>query len=223
MKENFYDDYIQKIAILNHQTADYIKLFCNNLSALLRMNRYHNSFEELKCLINSLNKQASNFSRNRFSDYANNKLNKAQMDAVDSFWKLWNTTYALYEKEYENIKQKEGYIMKKNMTKASLLISGYCKEDPSEIESILEEEYPEFIIQNYSENHLPDGETTCIIIDGYWTEKDTDDFLRLTHHAEAFYDVFDNIHVEVCIDDKWYGGNEHESINRSEELEEERE
>lgn len=212
MKRNFYDDYIQKIAILNQQTADDIKLFCNNLSALLRKNRCRNSFEELKCLVDSLNEQSSNFSRNRFSDYANNKLNKAQMDAVDSFWKLWNTTYALYEKEYE-----------KAMPKASLLISGYCKEDPSEIESILEEEYPEFIIQNYSENHLPDGETTSIIIDGYWTKKDTDDFLRLTHHAEAFYDVFDNIHVEVCIDDKWYGGNEHESINCSEELEEERE
>lgn len=219
MKENFYDDYIQKIAVLNQQSPEDIKLFCNNLSILLRRNRHHNSFEELRSLVNSLNEQADNFSRNRFSDYANNKLNKAQMDAVDSFWKLWNTTYALYE----NIQQKEGYIMKKTMTKASLLISGYCKEDPSEIESILEEEYPEFIIQNYSDNHLPDGETTCIIINGYWTKKDTDDFLRLTHHAEAFYDVFDNIHVEVCIDDKWYGGNEHESINCSEELEEERE
>lgn len=106
MKENFYDDYIQKIAILNQQTADDIKLFCNNLSALLRKNRYRNSFEELKCLVDSLNKQADNFSRNRFSDYANNKLNKAQMDAVDNFWKLWNTTYALYE-------QKGEYIMKK--------------------------------------------------------------------------------------------------------------
>lgn len=37
----------------------------------------------------------------------------------------------------------------------------------------------------------------------------TDDLIRLTHHAEGIYDVTgaEYVHVEVCIDGKWYGKN----------------
>lgn len=40
-------------------------------------------------------------------------------------------------------------------------------------------------------------------------EHDIDTLIRLTHHAEGFYEQTDAeyVHVEVCINDKWYGRN----------------
>ena len=38
-------------------------------------------------------------------------------------------------------------------------------------------------------------------------EHDMDEIIRLTHHAEGFYEDTDAeyVHVEVCVNDKWYG------------------
>lgn len=38
-------------------------------------------------------------------------------------------------------------------------------------------------------------------------EDDMNTLIRLTHHAEGFYEDTDAecVHVEVCVNDKWYG------------------
>lgn len=43
--------------------------------------------------------------------------------------------------------------------------------------------------------------------DGDLEESDVDEVIRLTHHAEGFYDDtnVEYVHVEVCIDGTWYG------------------
>ena len=43
--------------------------------------------------------------------------------------------------------------------------------------------------------------------EGHLNEHDIDTLIRLTHHAEGFYEDTDAeyVHVEVCVDNKWYG------------------
>lgn len=43
--------------------------------------------------------------------------------------------------------------------------------------------------------------------DDYLDDRDMDELIRLTHHAEGFYEDTDAeyVHVEVCVNGRWYG------------------
>lgn len=69
---------------------------------------------------------------------------------------------------------------------------------------------------DYEDEDLEDDDIldVSIMFEGIWSG-DIDDFIRLTHHADAFYDAVSDIHCEVCVNDEWYGGNEHKMFDDS--------
>ena len=74
--------------------------------------------------------------------------------------------------------------------------------------------YPEFAV-NMEEDEYDYNEKTNefkLVWVGKFEKDELDDhdmdtLIRLTHHAEGFYDDTnaEYVHVEVCIDGKWYG------------------
>lgn len=74
--------------------------------------------------------------------------------------------------------------------------------------------YPKFSCHMEEEDYEYNEETEefMLLWDGEFeddklNENDIDTLIRLTHHAEGFYDNTDAeyVHVEVYINDKWYG------------------
>lgn len=74
--------------------------------------------------------------------------------------------------------------------------------------------YSHFSCEMEEEDYEFDNETNEFMLlwsgefeDNELDEDDIDTLIRLTHHAEGFYDDTDAeyVHVEVCIDGKWYG------------------
>lgn len=76
------------------------------------------------------------------------------------------------------------------------------------------ENYPEFSVNMTEEEYDFNEETGQfkVLWEGDFEDNELDDddmyeLVRLTHHAEGFYEDTDAeyVHVEVCIDGKWYG------------------
>lgn len=76
------------------------------------------------------------------------------------------------------------------------------------------EQYPEFSSNMEEEDYVYRDETNEFMLlwsgefeDGELDEDDMDTLIRLTHHAEGFYELTEAecVHVEVCVDGKWYG------------------
>ena len=103
--------------------------------------------------------------------------------------------------------------------KVKLFLSGLgSDEDIDQMFSNFDENYPEFETieddyHQFEKNGMVEFQT---IITGNWNGE-INDLIRLTHHAEDFYENTDieYFHVEVCID-KWYGGFDHETIEKGE-------
>lgn len=71
------------------------------------------------------------------------------------------------------------------------------------------ENYPEYS-SNMEEDDYSYNEDTgefMLLWSGEIEEDEFDNLIRLTHHAEGFYEFTDAeyVHVEVCMDGKWYG------------------
>lgn len=86
-------------------------------------------------------------------------------------------------------------------------------EDLDDLYNNLDNEYPEFKNDFEREeleekNNDDDKMTKCFKCHfyGIWLG-DTDELIRLTHHAEGLYDQtgMEYVHVEVCLNGKWYG------------------
>lgn len=83
--------------------------------------------------------------------------------------------------------------------------------DLNQMHCALTEEYPEFIYDERREKckHKDLGENRaryrCHFY-GLWVGN-PDSLVRMTHHAEGLYEKtnFENVHVEVRADKKWYG------------------
>ena len=75
-----------------------------------------------------------------------------------------------------------------------------------------ETDYKEKRIKNRrkSFNVIYEGEIQPSDINDF--DNTINNFIKMTHHAEGLYENtnLEYIHVEICIDDKWYGGKEHE-------------
>lgn len=76
------------------------------------------------------------------------------------------------------------------------------------------ESYPEFSSNMEEEDYKYNKKTKEFMIlwsgefeDDELSEDDMDTLIRLTHHAEGFYECTDAeyVHVEVYVDGKWYG------------------
>lgn len=75
------------------------------------------------------------------------------------------------------------------------------------------ENYPEFSSNMEEEDYEYNKDTEKFMLlwvgkfDDELSEEDVEELLRLTHHAEGFYGETDAecVHVEVCVDGKWYG------------------
>ena len=76
------------------------------------------------------------------------------------------------------------------------------------------EYYPEFSSNMEEEDYEYNEETKEFMLlwsgefeDDRLDEHDMDVLIRFTHHAEGFYEGTDAeyVHVEVCVDGKWYG------------------
>lgn len=81
------------------------------------------------------------------------------------------------------------------------------KEDIEKIFDNFSDSYPEVEMEeSYYDQSLEDG-TLEFTWEGIIGEKSVDDIIRLTHHAEGIYEdtSAEYVHVEVCIDGKWYG------------------
>ena len=73
------------------------------------------------------------------------------------------------------------------------------------------ENYPEFAANMEEEEYEYNKKTKEFML--LWVgefdpdEDDMNTLIRLTHHAEGFYEDTDAeyVHVEVCVDGKWYG------------------
>ncbi len=86
-------------------------------------------------------------------------------------------------------------------------------KDLTDLYNNLDNEYPEFkndsTRERLKEKKNDDTKMTkhfkCHFY-GVWIG-DTDEFIRLTHHAEGLYDDtgMEHVHVEVCLNGKWYG------------------
>lgn len=76
------------------------------------------------------------------------------------------------------------------------------------------ESYPEFSSNMEEEDYKYNKKTKefMLLWSGEFEDDELDDddmntLIRLTHHAEGFYECADAeyVHVEVCVDGKWYG------------------
>lgn len=74
--------------------------------------------------------------------------------------------------------------------------------------------YPKFAAHMEEEDYKYNKKTKDFMLlwvgefqDDELDEYDMDTLIRLTHHAEGFYDDTDAeyVHVEACVDGKWYG------------------
>ena len=144
-----------------------------------------------------------------YKTYAKENSSDAEMQAVNAFKDLWQCAYDLTEQaEIRETEQSPD-------TDVTLYIEGECYYfNIPEIDKIIVNEYPEFIGKEINESLEPKSEEKYFVsmeFAGKWFGN-IDDFTKLTHHAEAFYDILSGIHVEVCVEDKWYGGNEHEKF-----------
>ena len=84
-----------------------------------------------------------------------------------------------------------------------------CQLPDSEVEIVfrnMAEGYPEYSVSGKYEKEQ-DGmqrfEWDGVLLE--WGSED--EFIRLTHHAEGLYEntSAEYVHVEVCLDGKWYG------------------
>lgn len=76
------------------------------------------------------------------------------------------------------------------------------------------EQYPEFAAHMEEEDYEYNEKTKEFKLlwvgefkEGELDDHDMDILIRLTHHAEGFYEETnaEYVHVEVCVDGKWYG------------------
>ena len=76
------------------------------------------------------------------------------------------------------------------------------------------ENYPAFAANMEEEDYKYNEKTNEFMLlwcgefeDDELDDDDMNTLIRLTHHAEGFYDDTDAeyVHVEVCVDCKWYG------------------
>lgn len=76
------------------------------------------------------------------------------------------------------------------------------------------ENYPEFAGNMEEIDYAYDEDTMEFMLlwagqfeDGQLDEYDMEVLMKLTHHAEGFYDETDAeyVHVEVCVDNEWHG------------------
>ena len=76
------------------------------------------------------------------------------------------------------------------------------------------EGYPEFSCNMEEEDYKYNKKTKEFMIlwsgefeDDELSEDNMNELIRLTHHAEGFYECTnaEYVHVEVCVDGKWYG------------------
>ena len=76
------------------------------------------------------------------------------------------------------------------------------------------ENYPEFSSNMEEEDYKYKSKTKKFMLlwagefeDDELDDRDMDTLLRLTHHAEGFYEGTnaEYVHVEVCVDGTWYG------------------
>ena len=74
--------------------------------------------------------------------------------------------------------------------------------------------YPKFSCNMKKEDYKYNKKTKEFMIiwkgefeDNELSEYDMNTLIRLTHHAEGFYECTDveYVHVEVCVNNKWYG------------------
>lgn len=96
----------------------------------------------------------------------------------------------------------------KDIVNIKFLFHGYTtsNDDISQLYSNLYTEYNEYKMkeEKYS---WEDGELLILWVGTVEKEKfDEEEFIRLTHHAEGLYSNtgIQHVHVEVCIEDKWY-------------------
>lgn len=78
------------------------------------------------------------------------------------------------------------------------------EDDVSDVASAMISQYAEF--EGKANIEVKDDGNFEIKFDGLWLGE-TDDLIRMTHHAEALYEGTDceYVHVEVCADGEWYG------------------
>ena len=127
----------------------------------------------------------------------------------DDFNKLFHHIHEL-SKYFDDIKDSNKNIPEIHTAEILFEANGN-DDDLADMQSHLDTEYPEFINDCSKEelNVTPIDKTQNNYkyhLYGFWIGN-TDDLAKLTHHAEAFYDEnnFENVHVEVCIDDEWFG------------------
>lgn len=90
---------------------------------------------------------------------------------------------------------------------AEIIFEAYgSKDDLNQMYHNLDNEYPEFMNDFSKEKYSKNKNHHRSHFFGLW-KGDYDELLRLTHHAEGLYENtnFENVHVEVCCDGKWYG------------------
>lgn len=89
------------------------------------------------------------------------------------------------------------------------------KNDLNTLYSNLNECYPEFNIKKKTVNWKDRDLSVLFTGKMEQTSDNYNNLCKLTHHAEALYDctMFEHVHVAICIDNKWFGGN-HEKKNK---------
>lgn len=118
--------------------------------------------------------------------------------------------YLLYkikdlEKSFEYLGINESGVQELHLAEIIFEANG-SKDDLSQMYCNLDDEYKEFMADKLKEEYFVEGNRHFCHFYGLWVG-DTDELIRLTHHAEGLYEntKFEYIHVEVRVDGKWYG------------------